>query len=84
MIGEEARFRRYAAQMLRIIAADRKLDYDGSASFGDQMDAVYANPFETKENEELTTEQIVNRVLEKLGVSAENGSDDFGGQTDPG
>lgn len=83
MIGEEARFRRYAANMLRIIAANRTLDYDKSQPFADQVDAVYANPFET-EDETLTTKTIVERVLEKLGVSSGNGSDDTGGQADPG
>ena len=83
MIGEEARFRRYAASMLRVIAADRKLDYDSSMPFVEQVDAVYANPFAT-EDETLTKEKIVKRVLEKLGVSSGNGSDDTGGQTDPG
>ena len=65
MLGQTARFERFAADMLYMIASGRKYDMDAVEMFGKQVDEVWKNPFGGKEHK-LTTEEIVNGIIGKL------------------
>lgn len=65
MLGQTARFERFAADMLYTIAAKRSFDADAVEMFGKQVDEVWKNPFKEK-IPELTTEEIVEGIIGKL------------------
>ena len=72
--GLTARFQRYAAEMLFMIASGKKLDAERSTTFSEIVDKVYRNPFEKKIKTPQTAEEIkayvCARALEVINGSA--------------
>lgn len=63
--GQTARFERYAANLLYLIAAGRKIEQGELEPFGKQLDEIYRNPFKKMESE-MTAEEIRLSVVRKL------------------
>ena len=68
MLSQEARFERFAADMLFAIASGIKIDKDKSPRFGQQVDEIYANPFTRKQNEQMTAAEIKEYIRGKIRV----------------
>ena len=68
MLGQEARYERFMAQMVYILAAGRKIDMERTESFGAQVDQAFKNPFSAKREKEMprTAAEIKQYVLKLL------------------
>ena len=67
MYGEEARWRRYAARMLRVIACGQTLDPNRNGTFADEVEEVYRSPWTRQEKQQpQTVEEIKERLLQRL------------------
>ena len=82
-LGQRARFERYAAEMLYIIAAGEHIDTKKAERFGAQVDKVYANPFVKRKKEPETAAEIKAHLIERIdellsGGVTTHGSDDAG------
>ena len=67
MLGQTARFQRYAAELLYVIAADRKIDPDRMPRFAEQVDEIYKNPFgETAKTKKMSADEIKQHIWNKL------------------
>ena len=86
--GQRARFERYAANLMYIIAAGQKLDTDRAEKFIEQVDDVYRNPFERKKKPKTAAEikehilGLIRKTRKKL--EGHHGSDDAGGENHAG
>ena len=67
MAGQTARFERFVANMLYVIAKGHRIDPEQVEPFGVQLDEIYKNPFRKPENE-MTAEEIKQHVLERLNA----------------
>ena len=66
-MGQRARFERFAADMLYVIASGGHIDTDAIKRFGEQLDEIYANPFEKKASEKkMTAADIKDHVASKI------------------
>lgn len=68
-MNQQARFERFAADMLFAIASGIKIDAEKSPRFREQIDEMYANPFETnkaKQSNQMTAEEIKQYVRGKI------------------
>ena len=65
-LGPRARFERYAADMLYMIAAGIKIDTKRSEKFSKQIDEIYRNPFVKVEKKPETKEDIVDYIYRKV------------------
>lgn len=65
VIGQRARFERFAAEMLYMIAAGARIDTNRVDRFGIQLDEIYRNPFEKKE-QPMTAEEIKRYIIKRL------------------
>lgn len=63
--GPRAKFERYAADMLYIIASKAQLDTDVARKFGDILDAYYGNPFE-KKKKKMTAAEAKDHIVKKI------------------
>ena len=81
--GLTARYQRYTAEMLFMIASGRKLDPDRSTTFREIVEKIYRNPFEKKRPQPQTAEEIKAYVcamaLEVINGSAQACSTDHAG-----
>lgn len=68
-MNQQARFERYAADMLFAIASGIKIDAEKSPRFREQIDEMYANPFEAKrakQSQPKTAEEIKQYIRGKI------------------
>ena len=66
-MGQRARFERFAANMLYMIASGRNIDTDRVETFGAQLDEIYANPFGAKkEKGPQTAAEVKDYILDKI------------------
>lgn len=65
MVGQRARFERYAAEMLFRIASGQHIDAEKSPRFGQIVDEVYQNPF-VKREKPMSAEDIRKYTLRKV------------------
>lgn len=82
-LGQRARFERFAAEMLYIIAAGKRIDTERTERFSAQLDQVYKNPFERRRAQPQTAAEIKAYILERVEELID-GSDDPGGEDRPG
>ena len=61
--GPEARFQRYAARMLWVMASGQHIDPKQSRTFADELEEVYKNPFEKAVT---TAQSVIDHVLKRL------------------
>lgn len=76
-MGAHARAERFVANMVYRIAAGQRIDPDATPMFGEQLDEVYANPFERlkkKKKQPQTFAEIREYVIGLL--EGTHGSDD--------
>ena len=66
VMGQRARFERFSADMLFVIASGERIDKDRAPHFADILEKTYANPFEKKQNQPMTAAEIKQYILEKL------------------
>jgi len=67
MAGQTARFERFAANMLYVLAKGHRIDQEQVEPFGVQLDEIYRNPFR-KPEKEMTAEEIKKHVLDRLNA----------------
>lgn len=76
-MGPEARWRRYAADLLHIIASGKQIDMERTPRYGEILAEIYHDPFEKKvkapETAAEITSYIVGRLEEILHGSAQAG-----------
>ena len=65
-LGPRARFERYAADMLYMIAAGIKIDTKRSEKFSKQIDEIYRDPFVIVQKKPETKEDIVDYIYRKV------------------
>ena len=87
--GHEARFERYAADMLYVIASGNRLDTDKAERFGKILEDVYRNPFE-KAKKLMTASEIkeyliakIDKTIKEMGEES-NGFNDISGENHVG
>lgn len=66
VLGQHARFERFAAEMLFMIATGNKIDPDRSERFSAQVNEVYRNPFEPVKYEPRTAAEIKAHISERI------------------
>lgn len=67
--GQQARFERFMAQMMYVLAAGKHIDADRTEGFMEQVHEIYANPFEKKRRKDtnnMSAEEIKQYVLNLL------------------
>jgi len=64
-LGQHARFERYAAELLFILAAGEHIDKDKAERFAEQVDRVYKNPF-AAEKKEMNAEEIKQHISGRI------------------
>ena len=74
-LGQRARFERFVADLLYILAAGRNIDMDRADRFSVQLEEVFANPFVHRQKQPQTAAEIKDYILGKLEALI-NGSDD--------
>ena len=79
VFGQRARWERYTANLLYVIASGQKIDANMATQFGELLDEVYANPFEERINEPTTTAEITAKICDDIktllaGMEEDNGS----------
>lgn len=88
MFSQQARFERYTASLLHIMAAGEKIDTDRTEKFVNQVDEIYQNPFEIrgKKSEQMTAAEIREYTLRKIRElkGKQNGSSESGCENNPG
>ena len=65
-LGPEARFRRYAADLLFVIASGKNIDADRTPRFTEILKEIYQDPFEKKVKKPETAEEIKAYIVGKL------------------
>lgn len=68
-MNQQARFERFAADMLFSIASGIKIDAEKSPRFRVQIDEIYANPFEKKKaknTKPMTADEIKQYIRGKI------------------
>ena len=68
ILSQQARFERFAANMLFHLAGGEKIDTERTERFGAQVDEIYRNPFEDhgKKTEQMTAAEIREYTLMKI------------------
>lgn len=66
MLGQRARFERFAAEMLYFIAAGVRINTDRCERFSRQVEDLYANPFVKKKQEPRTAAEITQYVAHRI------------------
>lgn len=79
VFGQRARWERYTANLLYVIASGQKIDENRAPQFGELLDEVYANPFEERIKEPTTTAEITAKICDDIktllaGMEEDNGS----------
>jgi len=69
--GHRARFERYAADMLYVIASGNKLDTDKAERFGIVLEDFYRSPFSHKTGKLKTAADIKAYLLQKIDETRE-------------
>ena len=64
-MGQRARYERYVADLLYVLASGQHIDEVRTERFSKQIEEIHRNPFEKRESVS-TAEQIKNHVLELL------------------
>ena len=64
-LGQTARFERFAAGLLHLIAAGQKIDPDKTPKFSAQVDEVYRNPF-IQEEKPMTADEIKQHIVDVI------------------
>ena len=81
VLGQRGRFERFAAEMLYIMAAGAHIDTNRVERFGVQLDEIYRNPFEKKE-QPMTAAEIKRYIIKRLvgtdGLTESGGKDNAG------
>ena len=69
VLGQRARFERFAADMLYILAAGEHIDANRAERFSVQVDRIYASPFAKagKQENEMSAEEIRQYIIKRLG-----------------
>ena len=65
-MGQRARFERYAADMLYLIATGQRADPELLERFGAQVDEVYRNPFKRQRRQPQTAAEIREYIIMRL------------------
>ena len=65
-MGQTARFQRYTAELLRVIAAGQRIDPDKSTQFSEILREIYRNPFEKKAPELQTSDEILSYLVQRM------------------
>ena len=74
VLGQTARFERFAAGLLFKLAAGQKIDPEKSEPFSAQVETIYSNPFEEqKKAEPMTAAEIKSYLLEKMKARLHGG-----------
>ena len=63
--GQRARFERWIAEMIYVIASGEKIDSDRTERFGALLEKIYENPFD-KKKKPMTAGEIKDYVLDKI------------------
>lgn len=63
--GQRARFERFMAELMFRIAGGEHIDTECTKRFGEQLDVIYANPFE-KKAKPMTASEIKDHILSKI------------------
>lgn len=66
MFSQRARFERFAADMLYIIAAGSRIDPDRTERFGKQVEDVFRNPFVKQVKKPETAAEIKEYMIKKI------------------
>ena len=64
-MGQKARFERYAAEMMYVLASGQHIDPERSPRFGQILETVYTNPFE-KAKKKMTAEEIRQYTIKRI------------------
>lgn len=64
--GPEARWRRYTADLLRVIASGMRIDPERSHSYEDILKEVYSDPFVKRKPQPQTTNEIIAYIGQKV------------------
>ena len=81
-LGQRARFERYAAELLYMIAAGKRIDESRAERFGKQLEKYFVNPFD-KPRKEMTAAEIKDYIYAKV-VELAHGLDDAGSKDHAG
>jgi len=65
-LGQRARFERYAADMLFMIAAGQKIDTNRTDRFSKKVGEIYRNPFVAVQKKPETKAEIVDYIYQKV------------------
>lgn len=91
--GHAARFERFVASMLHVIASGEKIDKARTPTYGQILEELYENPFKRKKKRKQpeTAAEIkdyicglVTGLIEEETRRDHHGSDDAGGENRPG
>ena len=63
--GQRARYERFIADLLFVMASGNHIDESKSKRFGDIVDQVYKNPY-AKAPKEMTAEEIKQYIVQRL------------------
>ena len=67
ILGQQARYERFMANMLFILASGKHIDMDQSPDFKYQVDEAFKNPFVERKQAPQTAEEIKQYILQRLG-----------------
>lgn len=65
-MGPEARWRRFTADLLHILAAGQHIDPERTPKYGEILNEIYHNPFEKKLPQPETAEEIKAYIVGRL------------------
>lgn len=65
-MGQAARYQRYTAELLFVIASGQRIDPDKSPKFKDILQEIYRDPFEKKAPQPMTAEEIKSYLVRKM------------------
>ena len=88
--GHRARFERYAADMLYVIASGNKLDTDKAERFSEILEDAYKSPFVRRKSKLRTAAEIkeyliakIDKTIKEMGEES-NGFNDISGENHVG
>lgn len=63
--GQAARFERFTASLLYVMASGKRIDPDRTERFSEQVDSVWKNPFKSKQ-ERMTSSEIKEYLIKRF------------------
>ena len=66
MLGHTARYERFVAQMVYVLAGGKHIDMERVPNFSSQIEEMYENPFAKKAPQPQTAKEIKEHVLRLL------------------